>query len=407
MPIPSSIRNEFPILAIKGLVYLDTAASSQKPEKVISGIPRFLRNDYSNVHRGAHFLGERATQHYEQSRKKVADFLGADSSREIIFTKNATEAVNLVARSFGDAENFFSEGDRIVLTRAEHHANLVPWFQLAERKKLRIEYFELDAEQNLVLDNLDELLAPPTKMLGVTHVSNVIGTRFPVEMLCACAREKGVLTLIDACQSVPHFSVDVQKIGCDFLVLSAHKMYGPSGVGILYGKLDLLRDMPPFLGGGEMIREVRYDGFLPAEAPHKFEAGTPPIVGVFGTGIAIDFLQEIGMDAIKEHDRELSGYARELLEKIEGVRIISHRDAIGLTSFVFQGGNNYELADFLSDRGICVRVGHHCAEPLHKYLNISTSIRASYGVYNTRDEIGFFIKMVQEGIQKQGTRVIL
>lgn len=401
MPLPPHIRREFPILATKGLVYLDTAASSQKPEKVISGTPQFLRNDYSNIHRGAHFLGERATEHYEQARKKVADFFGTASPREIVFTKNATESINLVARSIGDWEGFFSEGDRIVLTRAEHHANLIPWFQLAQRKKLQIAYLELDDNRNLVLDNINELLAPPTKIVSIVHVSNVLGTRFPVEMLCAEAKKRGILTLVDACQSAPHFAVNVQEIGCDFLVASVHKMYGPSGVGILYGKLDLLRDMPPFLGGGEMIREVTYEGFLPTEVPHKFEAGTPPIVGVFGTGLAMDFLQEIGMKTLEEHDRDISHYARELLEEIKEIRILSHKNAIGLTSFTLQNGNNYELSDFLSDRGICVRVGHHCAEPLHSYIHAPTSVRSSYGIYTTREEILFFATTLKEGIQKQ------
>ncbi len=393
----SAIRQQFPLLQQAGLVYLDTAASSQKPRSVLDGMQKFYETDYSNVHRGAHFLADRATEKYENARTKLAKLVHAKSAREIIFTANATAGINLVARSLGDME-MFESGDRIVLTRMEHHANLVPWLQLAEKYSLKIEYLEIDAEQNLDLKNLDELLTKPTKLLALTHVSNVLGTCNPVQHICAKAKAANVITLVDAAQSVPHMKVDVQEIDCDFLVFSAHKMYGPSGVGILYGKLDLLKKMPPFLGGGEMIREVRYDGFVPNEVPYKFEAGTPPITEAVGTGLAADFLQEIGMENIHQHDAALTKLAQKHLLKIEKVRIISNPDAIGLVTFVVDGIQSYDIADELSERGICVRVGHHCAEPLHGLLGIKTSVRASFGIYNTEDEIEKFGEVLAEVI---------
>lgn len=394
-----NIRQQFPILRQENLVYLDTAASSQKPKIVLDALDSFYKNEYSNIHRGAHFLGDRATEKYEAAREKIGNFINTKTPREIVFTKNATESINLVARSLGEMENFFEEGDRIVLTRMEHHANMVPWLQLAQRKNLKIEYIDFDDEKNLVLDNLDDLISPPTKLLAFVHVSNVLGTENPAQFLCQKAKEKGVLTLVDACQSVLHMTIDVKEMNCDLLVFSGHKMYGPSGVGILYGKLDLLKKIPPFLGGGVMIREVTYEGFTPNEVPEKFEAGTPPIAEVVATGTAVDFLSEIGMEAVKKHDRMIAELTRKLLSEIPEITILSHKEAGELITFTMNNGmQNYDMADFLSDEGICVRGGHHCAEPLHNKLGIKTSLRASFGVYTTKEEIEKLAEAIQQGI---------
>jgi cysteine desulfurase/selenocysteine lyase len=280
----------------------------------------------------------------------------------------------------------------------EHHANLVPWFQLAKKLDLEIAYLDIDKNRELILDNLDELLKPPTKLLAFPQVSNMLGTRNPANELCRKARQKGVLSLVDAAQSVPHFPVSVADLDCDFLVFSAHKAYGPSGVGVLYGKLDLLKKMPPFLGGGEMIREVTYEGFIPNEVPYKFEAGTQAIAEVHGLGLALDFLRTIGMENVNQHDRAITGYAFSRLSELPELRILSHPQAVGLVSFVADGVQSYDIADFLSDRGICVRAGHHCAEPLHRHLGVNTSLRASFGVYSTHAEIDLLVNTLKEAI---------
>lgn len=412
----SALRRQFPIIIGNGknvshlqkkddaslslhsenFIYLDTAASSQKPKKVLEAVQKFYSSSYSNIHRGAHFLGDKATEKYENARKKMAHFLGAKSAREIIFTKNATESINLVAHSIGEMENFFKEGDRILLTKMEHHANMIPWFQLAKRKKLHIEYIDFDEEKNLILQNLDFLLEKPTKLVALCHVSNVLGTKNEVKKICQKAKEKGVLTLVDACQSVPHMPINVEEIGCDFLGVSSHKMYGPTGVGVLYGKLELLKKMPPFLGGGDMIREVNYEGFTVNEIPAKFEAGTPPIAEVVGLGAAIDFLEKIGMENIFQHDTQLSTYAHALLSKIPKIKILSHKNACGLVSFSVKNMQHYDISDELSDAGICVRVGHHCAEPLHQKLGVKTSLRASFGIYTTKKEVEIFAQTLEK-----------
>ncbi len=395
------IREQFPILKTENLIYLDTAASSQKPKKVLDAIDTFYKTTYSNIHRGAHFLGDQATERYEQARKKIGDFIHASSPREIIFTKNATESINLVAHSLGDWEGFFQEGDRIILTRMEHHANMVPWLQLAKRKKLKIEYIDFDDEKELLLSNIEKLLDLPTKLIAFPHVSNVLGTKNSIRDLCTIAREHCVLSLVDACQSVAHMPIDVQEIGCDFFAFSSHKMYGPSGVGVLYGRLSLLKKMPPFLGGGEMIREVTYENFTPNQVPEKFEAGTPPIAEVIGAGVAVDFLQEIGMRTVEIHDQKISKRAYSLLSEISELTVISHKNACGLVTFTMNNGiQNYDMADYLSDYGICIRGGHHCAEPLHNRLGIKTSLRASFGIYTTKEEGEKFAEMLKQAIQE-------
>lgn len=394
-----SLRQQFTIFTKNpSLVFLDTAASSQKPSSVINALKDFYENDYSNIHRGAHFLGDRATEKYEQARKKAANFFGANSSREIIFTKNATESINLVARSLGDDPDFFQEGDKIILTTMEHHSNLIPWIQLAERKKLKLEYLDFDDEKNLIFDNLDTLLESPTKLIACSHVSNVLGTHNPVKEICKKAKGKGVLTLIDGCQAAPHVPVNLQEIDCDFYVASSHKMYGPSGIGILYGRLDLLKQIPPFLGGGEMIRDVFEDSFTTAEVPYKFEAGTPQIAEVVGFGAAIDFLNELGMENVEKYSQEIAQYAYTKMTEISEVQILSHKDAENLITFSIEGVQNYDISDYLSDQKICIRVGHHCAQILHRKIDARTSLRASFGVYTTKEDIDVFVENLKKGI---------
>jgi len=388
----SEIRRHFPILKQEGLVYLDTAATAQKPQEVIDALVSFLTHDSANIHRGAHFLGDRATEQYEKARKKLADFVGAGSSREIVFGKNATEMINLVVRSL-EGGGFFQENDTILLTEMEHHANLVPWIQLAKRKKLKIDFLHIDENRELVLD---EKKIQNAKIVAVAHVSNVLGTANSVAKICQLARQYGVLSLVDGCQAVPHFSVNVREIDCDFYAFSSHKMYAPSGVGILYGRKEVLREMPPFLGGGEMIRSVSFRDFVPNEIPHRFEAGTPPIEGVVGCGAAVDFLTGLGMESISKHDAEISDFARNRLLEISEITILSHEQANGLVTFALKKGQNYDLSDFLSDRGICVRVGHHCAEPLHELLGVKTSIRASFGIYTEKREIELLEKAIRD-----------
>ncbi len=370
------------------------------PQFVQQRIVDFNTSTYSNIHRGAHFLGDGATDAYENARKKVARFVGAQSPREIIFTKNATEGINLVAHSLGEQEGVFNEGDAIIVSRMEHHANLVPWLQLRKRKNLQLRFIELTKEKELDLASLKDQLDETVKLVAVPHVSNVLGTQVAVDEVCKMAKQNGALTLIDGCQAVAHHTVDVERIDCDFYVYSGHKMYGPSGIGVVYGKKEVLKQMPPFLGGGEMIREVRFNGFEPAEIPHRFEAGTPPISQAVGLGFATEWLSKLGLKDVEQHDKELSQTARELLLKIPEVEVVSHEQASGLVTFVAEGVQSYDIADYLSDNGICVRVGLHCAEPLHDYLGLKTTVRASFGVYNTKEEVKRFAEVLQKGIQE-------
>lgn len=388
----SHIRQCFPIFGKKDIVYLDTAASAQKPQSVIDAISHFYAHDYANVHRGSHFLSDRATEKYENTRNLMASFINATSPREIVFGKNATEMINLVAHSL-ESQNFFKEGDTILLSRMEHHANLIPWIMLAKRRNLKIDFLELNENFELLL-NKEQFNG--VKLVACSHVSNVLGTRNDIDTICQFAREAGAYSLVDGCQAVPHFSTDVQKIGCDFFVFSGHKMYGPSGVGVLYGKMELLKNMPPFLGGGDMIRSVSFYDFVAHEIPYRFEAGTPPIEAVVGCGAAVEFLTEIGMNSIAQHDEKISSLAQKKLSEIPEIKIVSHERANGLITFSAKKKQNYDLSDFLSDHGICVRVGHHCAEPLHALLGEKTTVRASFGVYTTEEEIDILAKRIQE-----------
>lgn len=400
----AKLRADFPILSRKihgdkPLVYLDNAATSQKPRQVIQTMVEAYENDYGNIHRGIHTLAERATELFEQARCKVCQFLGASSPGEIIFTSGATAAINLVARSWGDAH--LRPGDEILVTEMEHHSNLVPWHQLAQRTGAAIRWIPLTDDGRLAMDAIDRVLGPRTRLVAVTAVSNVLGTINPVEEIIRRAHEVGAVVLVDGAQSVPHQKTNVAAMDCDFLALSGHKMLGPSGIGVLYGKRELLERMPPFLGGGGMIRSVWVDRFEPAgvgdaDDPHpaRFEAGTPPIVPAIGLAAAIDYLQSVGLDAIHKHEQTLTHRAHRLLEGISGLRILGPEPAAkaGIVSFVLadsQGRpiHGHDVAEYLDRRGIAVRASHHCAEPLHRRYGLDATVRASFYFYNTPEEI--------------------
>ncbi len=391
--LPESLRDDFPILHNQvlenhPLVFLDNAASTQRPAQVIDAIRNVYEHDYANVHRGIHTLSERSTELYEEAREKVRGLLNAEHAREIIFTSGTTGSINLVARSWGGAN--LKPGDEILLTVMEHHSNLVPWQQIAAQTGAVLRHVPLTEEGRLDMEAFDRLLTDRTKLVAVASISNALGTINPIDEITTKAHDAGALVLVDAAQSVPHLPTDVRGTDVDFLAFSGHKMLGPSGVGILYGKESLLDAMPPFLGGGSMINEVRLDSFTPAELPAKFEAGTPPIVPAIGMSAAIDYLNAIGLDAIGRHEHYLTQMAYEALSKIEGLTILGpgpeHRT--GLISFVFEKIHAHEFAQVLNDQfGIAVRAGHHCTQPLHTLLGITASTRASFYLYNQPSDV--------------------
>ena len=384
------IRADFPILATetrgRPLTYLDSAASAQKPKAVIDAMADFYAAHYANIHRGVYQLSAEATIAYEAVRGKVARFIGARDEREIVFVRNATEAINLVARSWGEMN--VGEGDEIVLTWMEHHANIVPWQMLAERKGATIRVAEIDDDGVLDVNHLTSLLGPKTKLLAFTHVSNALGTINPVAELVALARERGITTLVDGAQAVPHQPVDVSAIGADFYVFSGHKVFGPSGAGVLHGRFEMLDAMPPFLGGGDMIEIVSFEGTTFAPVPQKFEAGTPDIASIIGFGAAIDYLDGIGMDAIAAYEHELLEYATERLEAVPGLRIIGRaKEKAAVLSFVLEDAHPHDIGTCLDGDGVAVRAGHHCAQPLMKRIGVPATARASLAFYNTREDV--------------------
>lgn len=389
------IRSEFPILSteMRGqpLTYLDSGASAQKPRVVIDAMADFYSTHYANIHRGVYHLSAEATRQFEAVRGKVAAFIGAANEREIIFVRNATEAINLVARSWG--EQNISEGDEIVLTQMEHHANIVPWQMLAKRRGAVIRVAEIDDDGVLDVAHLTSLLGPKTKLLAFTHVSNALGTINPVTQLVALARDRGITTLVDGAQAVPHQRVSVDEIGADFYVFSGHKVVGPSGAGVLHGRMDLLEAMPPFLGGGDMIESVSFEGTTFAPVPHKFEAGTPDIASIIGFGAAIDYLEAIGMDEIAAYEHELLVYANERLPAVPGIRIIGQaKEKAAVISFVLNDAHPHDIGTCLDGEGVAVRAGHHCAQPLMKRMGVPATARASFAFYNTREDIDRLVK---------------
>ncbi len=389
---PYAIREDFPILSTvlhgdKPLVFLDNAASTQHPRQVIGALTEMYEKHYANVHRGIHWLSEQSTDLYEQTREKVRAFINAAMTEEIIFTPGTTASINTIARSWGDAH--LTPGDEILLSVMEHHSNLVPWQQLAERQGAVLRHLPITDDGHLVLDQLDELLTERTKLVSLTSISNVLGTVNPIREITRRAHDAGALVLIDAAQHAPHLPLDVAELGCDFLAFSGHKMLGPSGVGVLYGRAEILDALPPFLGGGSMINSVQLDRFTPADLPAKFEAGTPPIAPAIALGAAIDYLNNLGLEAVHQHEVQLTRYAHDLLEGIAGVQILGPRaeEKAGIVTFVLEGIHAHDVAHLLDRQGVAVRAGHHCTQPLHDRLGVTATSRASFYLYNTLAEI--------------------
>ncbi|XP_072967032.1 cysteine desulfurase 1, chloroplastic-like [Typha angustifolia] len=399
-------RPDFPILhqEVNGikLVYLDNAATSQKPSSVIEALDEYYQSYNSNVHRGIHSLSLKATDKYEEARNKVADFVNASESREIVFTRNATEAINLVAYSWGISN--LKPGDEILLTIAEHHSAIVPWQFVAQKTGATLKYVGLTEEEVPDIKQLKELLSNKTKIVVVHHVSNVLGSQLPIEDIVVWSHKVGAKVLVDACQSVPHMVVDVQKLGADFLVASSHKMCGPTGIGFLYGKSELLSCMPPFLGGGEMIADVFNDYSTYAEPPSRFEAGTPAIAEAIGLGAAIDYLSNIGMQRIHDYEKELANYLYDRLMSVPNVHIYGPAPSVAthrapLCSFNVGNVHPTDIATLVNNlHGVAIRSGHHCAQPLHRTLRIDASARASLHFYNTKEEVDIFIQALKEAI---------
>ena len=384
------IREDFPILAMqvygRPLVYLDNAASAQKPQAVLDRLHQAYTAEYANVHRGLHYLANAATEAYEDAREKVRSFLNAARKEEIVFTRNATEAINLVAYTF--ARERVRAGDEIVLSIMEHHSNIVPWHFLRERQGAVIKWAPVDEEGNFLLDEFEKLLSPRTRMVAVTHMSNMLGTLVPVKEVVRRAHARGIPVLLDGAQAAVHLDVDVQDIDCDFYAFTGHKLYGPSGIGVLYGKHRHLADMPPFNGGGEMIREVFEDRVSYGEPPHRFEAGTPPIVQAIGLGAAVDYVNSIGKARIRAHEAGLVEYAHARLREINSLRVFGTSEGKGpIVSFEIKGAHPHDVATIIDRAGIAVRAGTHCVMPLLARFGVTATCRASFALYNTREEV--------------------
>ncbi|MCP3104583.1 cysteine desulfurase [Myxococcus sp. K15C18031901] len=389
------VRRDFPILhqEVRGrpLVYLDSAATAQKPQAVIDAIVRFYQHDNANVHRGVHVLSERATEAYEGAREVVKDFLRARDSREIIFTRGTTEAINLVAQTYG--RKHVGPGDEVLITQMEHHANIVPWRMLCEEKGATLRVIPVDDRGELVLDEVDALLTERTRILAVTHVSNALGTVNPVKELTRKAHAKGIPVLVDGAQSVTHFPVDVQDIGCDFYAFSGHKLFGPTGIGVLYGRLERLEPLPPYQGGGDMILSVTMEKVTYNRVPHRFEAGTQNLAGAVGLAAAIKYLEALGLDAVAEHDRALMAYATQALESVPGLRLVgTAREKAGVLSFTVEDIHPHDVGTILDREGICIRTGHHCAQPVMQHFKLPATARASLALYNTREDVDALVR---------------
>lgn len=402
---PTRIISDFPILNQsihnqRRLIYLDNAASTQRPRQVIDAIVQCYEKTYANVHRGIHYLSEQSTRHYEDTREQIKNLIDAKNSQEIIFTAGSTLGFNIVAHSWGN--NHVSSGDEIVLTEMEHHSNIVPWQQLADRVGATIKWVRVTDDGYLDLDHYRSLLSAKTKIVAFTALSNTLGTRNPVREIVTLAHDAGAITVIDAAQYVPHEPTSVSEWDADFIAFSAHKMLGPSGIGALYGKLDLLESMPAFLGGGSMIATVTKEGFTPGELPARFEAGTPPIAQTVGFSAAIDYVKQIGLQTIAEHEFQLTRLAMELMANLDGVRILGPpaEDRAGIVSFVVDGVHPQDLAIFIDRQGVAIRAGHHCTMPLHQRFDIPASCRASFYLYNTEQDVQDFVSALEQVIQK-------
>ncbi|OIP35460.1 MAG: cysteine sulfinate desulfinase [Deltaproteobacteria bacterium CG2_30_66_27] len=392
-------RSDFPILKQrvhgKPLVYLDNASTTQKPRSVIEAITRYYETGNANVHRGVHVMSERATQAYEEARSKVARFLHARDDREIIFVRGATEAINLVAQTFGRTR--LGSGDEVLITAMEHHSNIVPWQMLREQTGAVMKVAPVTDAGELDLAEYARLLNRRTRLVSVTHVSNALGTVNPVREMIEMAHLRDIPVLVDGAQAAPHMKVDVQSLDCDFYAFSGHKTYGPTGIGVLYGKAALLDAMPPYQGGGDMILQVSFEKTLYNAIPYKFEAGTPDIAGAIGLGVAIEYLEEIGMDAIAAHEHELLAYATEAVRGVPGIRIVgTAREKAGVLSFVLDGAHPHDIGTILDHEGIAIRAGHHCAMPLMERLGLPATARASFGLYNTREEVDALVGAIKK-----------
>jgi cysteine desulfurase/selenocysteine lyase len=394
-----ALRAEFPVLERqvhgKPLVYLDNAATAQRPLKVIDAVDRFYREYNANVHRGVHQLSAEASEAFEQSRRDVARLLNAPSEREVIFTRGTTEAINLVANSF--LRPRLKAGDEILISHMEHHSNIVPWQLLCEQTGARLKIIPINEKGELLIDALDELITERTKMLGLVHVSNALGTVNPVREVCEIARRHDVPVLIDGAQATPHEKVDVQALGCDFYAMSAHKMYGPTGIGALWGREELLEAMPPWQGGGEMILKVSFEETVYNELPHKFEAGTPNIAGAIGLGAAVKFLEDTGLEAIAHHEKKLLDYATEKMQQVEGLTIIGQAEHKGpVISFTLDGVHPNDIGTIIDHHGVAIRAGHHCAMPVMQFFDVPATARVSFAAYNLRTEIDVFLDALEK-----------
>ncbi len=392
------VRKDFPILerriGDKPLVYLDNAATSQKPRCVIEAIDRYYEHYNANIHRGVHTLSVEATEAYENARSRVARTLGAESSREIVFVRGTTEAINLVAQAH--VRPRLSPGDEILITHLEHHSNIVPWQIVAKQTGARVRVVRIDDSGQVDLDHFSELLGPRTRFAALSHVSNALGTINPIEWMIALARERGVPTLVDGAQALPHLRVDVRALGCDFYAFSSHKVYGPTGIGALYGRLSLLEQTEPYQGGGEMIRSVRFEETLYNDVPAKFEAGTPDIAGAVGLGAALEYLQRLGVDAVRAHEEELLEAATARLAKLPGLRLIGtapHKAAV--VSFTLEGIHPHDVGTIADQDGVALRTGHHCAQPVMERYGIPATTRASFAAYNTLEEVDRLVEAIE------------
>jgi cysteine desulfurase / selenocysteine lyase len=395
----NKIREDFPILSRqvngKDLVYLDNGGSSQSPASVIERFNKYVTEEHSNVHRGVHYLSQLATNEYEKARVKVQKFINAREAKECIFVRGTTEGVNLVAQSYGRAN--FNEGDEIILSQMEHHANIIPWQMIAEEKGAKIRVIPMNERGELIIDEYENMFNERTKFVSIIHVSNALGTINPVKSMIETAHKFGVPVMIDAAQSVPHFALDVQDLDCDFLTFSGHKMFAPTGSGVLYGKKELLEKMPPYQTGGSMIRVVTFEKTTFAGLPEKFEAGTPAIATSIAIGAAIDYLNEIGMDNIAEYEHELLEYATQKLSAIEGVKIIgTAKEKASVLSFTIENVHPHDIGTILDQQGIAIRAGHHCAQPIMKFFDVPATARASFAFYNTREEVDKLAEAVQK-----------
>ena len=384
------VRRAFPILARriygKPLVYLDSAATSQKPQAVIDAMSRFLLEENANVHRGVHYLSQRATEAYEQARDKVRQFLNVEQAEEIVFVRGTTEAINLVAQSYGKSQ--LRAGDEVLLSAMEHHSNIVPWQMLCEQTGARLRVAPIDDSGTLLLDELEQLIGPRTRLLAITHVSNVLGTVNPIRRIVELAHARGARVLVDGAQAAPHLGIDVRALGCDFYALSGHKMYGPTGIGVLYGRRELLEAMPPYQGGGDMILSVSFAKTLYAQPPQRFEAGTPNMAGAIGLSAAIDFLDELGLEAVAAHEQAVLAYAQRALATLPGLRLIGTAPGkVGVLSFVLDGVHPHDIGTILDREGIAIRTGHHCAQPLMQRFGLAATARASLGCYSSEQDI--------------------